>query len=227
VNYYKNKLSKWFLLDFVRSAPPPSVKLLPLQFTNKCWNIPISLQVKTSIKPSGRAEICKDRVYWRTVRTWEIQNTAEWNTLKNKEVGIYSWSFINEAEEPPLAAIRWSNLFIFDFISLIIVEEFFLTLLYTVVGICICTALLRSHHSISIGLRSGLQLGHCNTLILFFFSHSLVDLLVIFGSLSSCITQFWPSFSCRTDGLTFDSLVFRGVYGRLNDCEVPRHTKQA
>ncbi|KAL1251999.1 hypothetical protein QQF64_019795 [Cirrhinus molitorella] len=48
-------------------APPttitPSVKLLPLQFINKCWNIPISLQVKTSIKASGRSEICRDRVY--------------------------------------------------------------------------------------------------------------------------------------------------------------------
>ncbi|KAL1277138.1 hypothetical protein QQF64_023811 [Cirrhinus molitorella] len=48
-------------------APPttitPSVKLLPLQFINKCWNISISLQVKTSIKASGRSEICRDRVY--------------------------------------------------------------------------------------------------------------------------------------------------------------------
>ncbi|XP_059424808.1 gastrula zinc finger protein XlCGF7.1-like [Carassius carassius] len=39
-------------------APPtiesPSVKLLPLQFINTCWNIPISLQVKRSIKASGR-----------------------------------------------------------------------------------------------------------------------------------------------------------------------------
>ncbi len=95
-------------------APPtaitPSVKLLPQQshhqwssshnnhaFSeapptsagNKCWYIPISLQVKTSIKASGRSEICRDRVYWRTERTWEIQNPAEWNTLKNKQVGFW------------------------------------------------------------------------------------------------------------------------------------------
>ncbi|XP_058624841.1 zinc finger and SCAN domain-containing protein 21-like [Onychostoma macrolepis] len=46
---------------FTSSETPPtvitsSVKLLPLQFTNKCWNIPFSSQVKTTIKSSGRAE---------------------------------------------------------------------------------------------------------------------------------------------------------------------------
>ncbi len=84
-------------------APPtiitPSVKLLPLQFSNKCWNISISLQVKTSIRASVWSEICRDRVYWRTERTWEIQNPAEWNTLKNKQVCVYSWFFSNESEK--------------------------------------------------------------------------------------------------------------------------------
>ena len=47
-----------------------------------------------------------------------------------------------------------------------------------VCSISLCTALLRSHHCISVRLRSGLWLDHCNTLILFFFRHSVVDLLL-------------------------------------------------
>jgi len=72
------------------------------------------------------------------------------------------------------------------------------------VDICLCTPLLKSHHSISVRLRSGLWLGKCNILILVFFSHSVIDLLVCLGSLSYCTTQFWPSFSCRTDCLIFE-----------------------
>lgn len=33
----------------------------------------------------------------------------------------------------------------------------------------VCTGPFRSHHGISIWLRSGLLMGHCNTLILLFF----------------------------------------------------------
>ncbi len=46
---------------------------------------------------------------------------------------------------------------------------------------------LRSCHSISIGFKSGLWLGYSKTLILFFLSHSEVELLVSLGSLSCCI----------------------------------------
>ncbi len=65
-------------------APPTtitaSVKLLPMQFSNKCWNISISLQVKTSIRASVRSEICRDRVYWRTERSRTLQNETHWRT---------------------------------------------------------------------------------------------------------------------------------------------------
>ena len=84
---------------------------------------------------------------------------------------------------------------------------FFPTLLQ-IIEVCsigLCTALLRSHHSILVSLRSGLWLNHCNTLILFFFRHSVVDLLLCLGSLSCWWASF--SFSCRTDGLTFDSRI--------------------
>ena len=73
-------------------------------------------------------------------------------------------------------------------------------------GIRLCTALLRSHHSISIRLRSGLWLDHFNTLILFFFRHSGVDLLIFLGSLSCCMTQ---PLAVRHDGLKFDSRILR------------------
>ncbi len=47
---------------------------------------------------------------------------------------------------------------------------------------------LRSCHSSSIRFKSGLWFGHSKILILFFLSHSEVDLLVCLGSLSCCIT---------------------------------------
>ncbi len=49
---------------------------------------------------------------------------------------------------------------------------------------------------ISIGSRSGLWLGHSKVFILFFFSHSEVDLLVCFGSLSCCRTQVQMAGHC-------------------------------
>ena len=77
-----------------------------------------------------------------------------------------------------------------------------------------CTALLRSHHSISVRLRSW-TLDNCNSLIIFFFRHSAVDLLGL-GSVSCCMNQFQPSFSCQTHDLTFNSRIlwlFGGLYG--------------
>lgn len=52
-------------------------------------------------------------------------------------------------------------------------------------------------HRISVKLRSALWLGHCNTLILLLFRHSVEDFLVCLGSFSSCLTLFWPSFTVR------------------------------
>lgn len=63
---------------------------------------------------------------------------------------------------------------------------------------CQCESLLS--HSISIVLRSGLWLGH--TWRPCCWSHSVVDLLLCFGS-SCCITYPLLSFSWQTDGLKF------------------------
>ena len=133
--------------------------------------------------------------------------------------------------EPPLGAITWSNNFLYNFISLphhcgeILVhtswQQCFSSL--TLVGICLHTALLKSHQTISIGLRSGLWLGHCNTLILFFFSHSVVDLLVHLGSLSCCVTHFQPSFNCQSHGLAFYSRILWCLEEFIVDVIIVRH----
>lgn len=52
-----------------------------------------------------------------------------------------------------------------------------------------------------------LSLDHCKTLTLFF-NHSLTDLQLCLGSLSYCMTKFGSSFSCQTDGLRFDSVLW-------------------
>ncbi len=77
---------------------------------------------------------------------------------------------------------------------------------------------LRSCHSISIGFKSGLWFGHSITLILFFLSHSEVDLLVCLGSLSCCITQVRFSLRSQTDGRTFlqDFLIECRIHGSIN-----------
>ncbi len=64
---------------------------------------------------------------------------------------------------------------------------------------------IRSCHGISIRIKSGLWLGHSKTFILFFLSHSEVDLLVCLGSLSCCITQVLLSLRSQTDGRTSPS----------------------
>jgi len=70
---------------------------------------------------------------------------------------------IKSVVESLFAAITSSIFCIMSSVSHIVVEEF------TFVSICWCTAPLKSRHSISVRLRSGLWLDHCNTLILFFF----------------------------------------------------------
>lgn len=62
-------------------------------------------------------------------------------------------------------------------------------------------ALLRSRHSISRGLRSGLWPGDSTRRVFFGWSHSVVNLLRCFGSLSCCITHPLSSFNWRKDGL--------------------------
>ena len=66
-------------------------------------------------------------------------------------------------------------------------------------GICLYTALLSSHHSISVGLRSELWLDHQTFCCRF---------TVVTGY---CCDK--PSLSSCTDGLTFD---YRGVHGSLS-----------
>ena len=73
----------------------------------------------------------------------------------------------------------------------------------TVVGFHAWTARFKSCCNISIGIRSGLWLGHSKTSNLLLFSHFHVDLIVCFGSLFYCVTQLHFSFSSQTDGLTF------------------------
>lgn len=69
---------------------------------------------------------------------------------------------------------------------------------------------------------SGLWLGHCNTLMLFFIGHSVADLLLCLGKLSCCITQFEKSFSCQKDGLIFESRVLCYTDEFIVECKVLR-----
>lgn len=79
---------------------------------------------------------------------------------------------------------------------------------FRVVINCLCTALLRSHHIISVKLRSGFWLGHFNMLAEKEKNHPAGHSSEHLGKLSCWMTQFQPRFSCRTDGLTFDSGIF-------------------
>ncbi len=69
------------------------------------------------------------------------------------------------------------------------------------------TAFLRSCHSISIGFRSGLWLGHSKVFIVFFFSHSEVDFLVV---LDHVLLQNTSSLQLEvtTDGRTLSFRIF-------------------
>ncbi len=87
----------------------------------------------------------------------------------------------------------------------------------TLEGFRAWTAFLRSCHSISIGFRSGLWLGHSKVFILFFFSHSEVDLLVFWiivllqnpSSLQLGVTNRWP------DIVLQDFLVDSRIHGSI------------
>ncbi len=77
--------------------------------------------------------------------------------------------------------------------------------------ICLCTALASAFQA-GCGLDFDWAI---TTPWLFSFQPFCWRFTGVLGSLSCCMTQFWPCFSCHTDGLTF-------VHGRLSDCEVPR-----
>lgn len=79
--------------------------------------------------------------------------------------------------------------------------------LVTFAGIRLCSTILRSRHGISVRLKSGLRLNHCNIFTLFFFSHSAVSLLLWMLSFSRGMTQFWSSIICGTDVLIVDSRI--------------------
>lgn len=101
------------------------------------------------------------------------------------------------------SVISWSNRLLYDFFNL----TFFWRILAHS-SLPHCSSVLQSHHSIiSLSLRCGLWLDYCNTLIFFFFSHSVVGLLLCLGSPSCWVTQFPPNLSCQTDVFTFDSKV--------------------
>ena len=114
-------------------------------------------------------------------------------------VSVKVHPMIQQLVELPLAQITWNNWFLYDVISFscccgrIFGPLFFIALLQLieVCSISLWTALLRSQHSISNRWSSGLWLDHCDTLIIFFFRHSDVDLLPCLGSLSC----WWASFS--------------------------------
>lgn len=66
-------------------------------------------------------------------------------------------------------------------------------------GLCLCTGFLSPVHKHSVSC-------------IYFFKHSVVDLLLWSGSLSCFQTQLQPSFTCWAEFLT---LVYRGVYGMV------------
>ncbi len=65
------------MVYFGRYAPPPTH-----QFTNKCWNIPVSLQVKTKnhqeeLKSAKTAFITEDREKMRDPEPCRIKRTED------------------------------------------------------------------------------------------------------------------------------------------------------
>lgn len=85
------------------------------------------------------------------------------------------------------------------------------------VGIHLCAFPFRSLKSISFGLCSEFWLRCCNILQ---HLHSFLFQPLRIWSLSRRMTKFLPSFSRWTDGLTFDSVVYRGV--QINDYKARR-----
>ncbi len=80
------------------------------------------------------SEICRDRVYWRTERTWEIQNPAEWNTLKNKQVitQFIRFSVLVEIKHKPINNI--DETFYVQGTKQIVVFNFLVFIKYSVKG---------------------------------------------------------------------------------------------
>lgn len=90
----------------------------------------------------------------------------------------------------------------------------FITLLQFI-EVCIHLYMHSSPKVLHCNQRYGLQLGHCSTLILFFFGNSGVDLLLCFGSLSCCMIQFQSILSVRWMGshLTEECFDIQRLYG--------------
>ncbi len=110
--------------------------------------------------------------------------------------------------DPLLAAITWSNHFLIDFISFSHWSVGLCpTLVYNVApvywGLWVFVYAQLSPHGFSQDELWTLT-GLLQPLDSFIFSRSVVDLLGCLGSLSRCMTQFWPNFSCRMDVLVFD-----------------------
>lgn len=96
------------------------------------------------------------------------------------------------------------------------------------IEVCIHLYMHRSPKVLHCNQRYGLQLGHCSTLILFFFGNSSVDLLLCFGSLSCCMIQFQSILSVRwmASHLTEECFDIQRLYGELSDGgykEAPSH----
>lgn len=105
--------------------------------------------------------------------------------------------------EAVLAAITWSNHCLYDFIRL----SYFCPLFFTrlIQFFEVCEHLFTLFRSTEFQLVWGLDFDWTSaTPWIFSFSGILFYLLVFLGSLSCCMTQYLPSFSYRTHGVTFD-----------------------
>lgn len=90
-------------------------------------------------------------------------------------------------------------------------------------GISLCTALLRYHHSI-LELWSGLWLGQGNTFILFFFSHSFLDLLLRLRSFSKYIPPHIQTITFDSRILCYTKEFMVSLLHRCCECEIsPNH----
>jgi len=120
---------------------------------------------------------------------------------------------IQHLVEPPLAAMTWSNCFLYDCYQSLTFLWRNIVPFYRLVASVYWHLQIIVYAQLSSSPTTALKCGglvyyHCNTFSLFFFTHSLLDLPLCLGSLCCCVTQFQPSFGCRTDGLTFDCRVF-------------------
>ncbi len=107
---------------------------------------------------------------------------------------------------PLFAAITWGNPFPYDFSSLShrsgrIVAHALQREFCFFLGICLCAALASAFQA-GWGLDFDWAI---TTPWLFSFQPFCWRFTGVLGSLSCCMTQFWPCYSCHTDVLTFDS----------------------